>query len=222
MYADDLIILVKTRKERKANRKLLKICKIIESYGLKVNKEKTEIHNSLKNVKYLGVFFKKEDHIKYCIEKAKYSFKSMRRFLRTPKLNSRYKLHLYKSTILSVLFFGMEIFNFTKEEYNKIDVLINTHLKLILKLPRYFPTEILRIETLIPKSEITINLKKLKFSKKLYFLGFNDLFSLQKFSYDINFEENNNISKQRIWKEIFNNIKNNGTSRVKKYCNDRE
>ncbi|KAJ3438630.1 nuclear intron maturase 1 -related [Anaeramoeba flamelloides] len=57
MFADDMIIIIKSKNHKK---KLKKIYKIIEQFGLKVNTDKTVVTNKLKKIKYLGIKFDKK------------------------------------------------------------------------------------------------------------------------------------------------------------------
>ncbi|KAJ6240706.1 nuclear intron maturase 1 [Anaeramoeba flamelloides] len=65
MYADDLILIMEGISKTKIDEQLKSnIYPIIERYGLTVNDTKTEKVTALKEIKYLGIWLNKKEHIK--------------------------------------------------------------------------------------------------------------------------------------------------------------
>lgn len=124
-------------------------------------------------------------------------------------MNNRFsngiRIQIFKSIILSQLYYGLEIYNLGKSDYNKIDVFINKLLMEIIKINIHYAVLIYRIECKVDFSEIEILRRKWKLREKLKFLNLNELISnlqFKKFKFDINWNQTN---FQQISREIIKN-----------------
>ncbi|KAJ6244618.1 hypothetical protein M0813_21204 [Anaeramoeba flamelloides] len=176
MYADDLILIMEGISKTKIDEQLKSnIYPIIERYGLTVNDTKTEKVTALKEIKYLGIWLNKKEHIKKNLLKAKDNYQKYIYIYANGTLSNALKIQLFKAVILPQVLYGLDIFNLTQTDYNKIDTWVNKRLKKIIKIQRGTPTDILKWETRTEPTSHMILSRKANFIKKLKLLKLDHL-----------------------------------------------
>ncbi|KAJ3426131.1 RNA-directed DNA polymerase from transposon x-element-like protein-related [Anaeramoeba flamelloides] len=150
MYADDLILIMEGKSLLEIEKLLkTKIYPIITKYGLTVNDDKTEkeTEKNLKKIKYLGIWLDKKEHIQKNLDKAKDHFSRYIYIYANDRLSNALKIQLFKAVILPQVLYGLDVFNLTKTDYEKIETWINVKIKNIIKVNIGTPTDIIRWET---------------------------------------------------------------------------
>ena len=142
------------------------------------NREKTEKEFNPELSKYLGIWLDKSRNIEENIKKGDKTFKQYYYIFKSQKLSNGLRILLFKSIILSQIYYGLEIWNFTKEEVKKIETWINSKLRLIMGIWCATTTLILRYETKIQLAEFAILSRKRNFVFKLKDLELNHLSDL--------------------------------------------
>ncbi|KAJ3447536.1 nuclear intron maturase 1 -related [Anaeramoeba flamelloides] len=170
MYADDLILIMEGKSLLEIEKILkTKIYPIITKYGLTVNDDKTEkeTEKNLKKIKYLGIWLDKKEHIQKNLDKAKDHFSRYIYIYANDRLSNALKIQLFKAVILPQVLYGLDVFNLTKTDYEKIETWINVKIKNIIKVNIGTPTDIIRWETRTEPTKHMILKRKAKFLKKL-------------------------------------------------------
>ena len=167
MYADDLILIMKGPLN-KVKKNLIPIYEIIHGFGMNPNGSKTKHTQNYSEIKYLGIWLDKSTHIMNNKNKAQKTFDTHSHLLTRNKVSVGLRVQLFKTIILSQLYYGIEIFKFTVEEINRLNSWINIKIKKIIKLQIGTPTLILRAEIKIDFIDIIINRRKRKLFDKLF------------------------------------------------------
>ncbi|KAJ3434283.1 hypothetical protein M0812_20352 [Anaeramoeba flamelloides] len=109
------------------------------------------------------------------------------------------KIQFFKAVLHSQLLYGLEIFDFTESDFQKIDIWINKKIKKNLLINPHSPRLIYKTEAKIDLARITIYKRKFKLIQKLKILGFDKLINLLPFRE----KETENINwKARNLKEL--------------------
>ncbi len=116
MYADDIILILKGNL-KSVNEQLKPIYKIIKSFGLIPNDNKTLKEINLSKIKYLGIWLDKKKHLEYNSEKAKKTFNNHKYIFLNSRISNGLKLLLFKTIILSQQSYGLEIFDYSNTEF---------------------------------------------------------------------------------------------------------
>ncbi|KAJ3430722.1 hypothetical protein M0812_22838 [Anaeramoeba flamelloides] len=101
------------------------------------------------------------------LDKAKDHFSRYIYIYANDRLSNALKIQLFKAVILPQVLYGLDVFNLTKTDYEKIETWINVKIKNIIKVNIGTPTDIIRWETRTEPTKHMILKRKAKFLKKL-------------------------------------------------------
>ena len=87
---------------------------------------------------------RKKKYIEYNIEKYNNKFKIIRYIFRGLSMGNIIKL--YKSALLPILIYGLELFSLNKSDYNKLDKIILKDIKISIRIRRSVNSDIIRLE----------------------------------------------------------------------------
>ncbi|KAJ3449853.1 hypothetical protein M0812_06013 [Anaeramoeba flamelloides] len=176
MYADNLILIMESNSEHNIEEYLkINSYPIIEKYGLTVKDLKTEKSTVLKEIKYLGIWHNKKEHILKNLEKAKDNYQKYVYIYANERLSNTLKTQFFKVFILPQVLYDLGIFNLTKTDIKDIDTSINKKLKNTIKIQVCTPTDILKWETRLYTTQPMILKSKANFIKKLRQLNLDHL-----------------------------------------------
>ncbi|KAJ3427438.1 hypothetical protein M0812_27024 [Anaeramoeba flamelloides] len=153
---------------------------------LKIKKNNKE----LKDIFYLGIRLEKNTDLEYNFKKVEKSLETLNRLFQQNKLNNGVKITSFKALILSQLYYGLEIFDLTRNDFERIDRFINKSVTNFLQINIHSPRLIYKTEAKIDLDRLKVYRRKYKLIEKLDFLN------LKKLKTILNFRtlENENIN----------------------------
>jgi len=154
-FADDLALL--SHSNAQMQNKTTRLNNLASNLGLHIHKNKTKILRinaenepitladspieEVEGFTYLGSVLNKnggtDEDIKGRIQKARTSFRMLRRIWKSKELNTRTKLRIFKTNVKTVLLYGSETWKLTTSSLQKLQSFINRCLRQILGL-RWF------------------------------------------------------------------------------------